>query len=176
MSEEATPQPTPDTWRDKGVELFKVWVLPLLALALVMVGVQSWRAPDLPDVAPAFTLRDTDGAKVSLADFRGQTVVLNFWATWCGPCRTEIPQFSWYARRYPQVPVLGIAADGSPGQLKAAGKHLGIDYTILLGDRRTLAAYKVSAYPTTVVVGPDGKVRSAYVGMMFAPQLLWATR
>lgn len=135
----------------------------------------SWlRAPDLPEQAPAFTLLDLDGTPVSLEAFAGQTVVLNFWATWCGPCRLEAPWFASFADAHPDVAVLGIAVDGTPPQLRAAGKRLGITYPILVADRATLAAYQPSAYPTTVVVGPDGLVDTVHVGLMTRPQLAWA--
>ncbi len=152
------------------------WLLPLLLIPVVF-QLSGWlRAPSLPDQAPEFNLAGLDGNEVALADFRGQTVVLNFWATWCGPCRFEIPSFSRFARNNPDIPVLGIAADGSPGQLKAAKKSMGIDYPVLIGDRATLNAYGVSVFPTTVVVGPDGEVVSAHAGLMWGPQLWWATR
>lgn len=134
------------------------------------------RAPDLPSEAPPFSLPDLDGSLVGLEDFAGQTVVLNFWATWCGPCRLEIPSFSKFATQNPNIPVLGIAIDGEVEQLRAARDNLGISYPILRADVKTLEAYGVSGVPTTVVVRGDGKVRGAHVGPLFRPQLWWMTR
>lgn len=148
-----------------------------LLLVVLLQTAQGWlRAPDLPERAPAFTLPDLEGGTVRLSDFEGRTVVLNFWATWCGPCRVEIPSFSRFADRHDDTVVLGIAVDGEPEALRRAQDDLGITYPVLRADRQTLAAYDVSSLPTTVVVRGDGTVRSSYAGMLFGPQLWWMTR
>jgi len=152
------------------------WSVTLALIALAWVGIGILRAPDLPDQAPGFTLPDLDGQQVSLADFSGQTVVLNFWATWCGPCRFEIPAFSEFADENPDIPVLGIAVDGTTPELRRASKELGITYPVLIADASTKASYGVETLPTTVVVGEDGAVRYAHAGLMLQPQLIWATR
>jgi thiol-disulfide isomerase/thioredoxin len=146
-----------------------------VALVVLWVGVGWLRAPSLPATAPDFALADLDGARVSLADLRGKTVVLNFWATWCGPCRMEVPGLTAFAHAHPDIPVLGIAVDGTPAKLRAAAKELGIDYPVLLADAATRKAYGVSTLPTTVVVGPDGAVRAAHAGIMLAPHLALLT-
>ena len=152
------------------------WGLTLLAIGAVWLGVGWLRAPDLPDQAPDFTLAALDGSTVTLSDLRGQTVVLNFWATWCGPCRVEIPAFSAFAQDHPEVPVLGIAVDGTPAELRQAAAKLGIDYPVLVADGAVQAAYQVETLPTTVVINPDGSVRTAHAGIMPGPQLRWAAR
>jgi len=140
------------------------------------VQVLGWlRAPDLPHTAPAFALRDLDGRVVSLEEHAGRTVVLNFWATWCGPCRVEIPSFSAYARAHPEVVVLGIAADGPASKLRAFARQHDMAYPVLQGDARVLADYGVTSFPTTVVVRPDGTVKHAHVGPLLRPQLAWLT-
>lgn len=133
------------------------------------------RAPDLPEAAPDFELQDLDGNPVRLSDFEGQTVVLNFWATWCGPCRAEAPSFSAFAEAHPDVPVLGLVADGPPNKVRAVADDLGIRYRVISADPETLRAYGVSIFPTTVVVNPDGSVRWAHAGLMFRPHLAWTT-
>ncbi len=144
----------------------------LLLLGLVlMVVVGQLRAPDLPDQAPDFELLDLDGKTVRLSDLRGAPVVLNFWATWCGPCRVEIPAFSSYADAHPDIVVLGIATDGAAPELRAAARKLDIRYPVLVGDDRTVAAYGVDTLPTTVVVDAEGNISSAHAGLMLQPQL-----
>lgn len=134
------------------------------------------RAPSLPEQAPAFALPNLEGSTVSLSDFAGRTVVLNFWATWCGPCRVEIPSFTRFAEENPEIPVLGVAVDGSIEELRHARDTLGMGYPVLVADQATLEAYGVKTLPTTVVVRGDGSVRSAHSGMLFRPQLWWMTR
>ena len=93
------------------LHFFKDWGIALLLTGLGFFLLSYMRTPNLPDQAPDWTLKNLDGEVVSLSDFRGQTVVLNFWATWCGPCKTEIPTFSKFSKDNPDIPVLGIHAD-----------------------------------------------------------------
>ena len=149
-----------------------------IALALTALGfwlLSVWRAPDLPDIAPDFTLKNLQGEDVQLQDYRGKTVVLNFWAHWCGPCRSEIPAFRNFAQENPDIPVLGISVDGRMKDVQKYAKQLGIDYTVLVGDSKIQNLYNISSLPTTVIVDPEGKVKKAHVGMMFETQLEWAT-
>ena len=167
------------TRKDRFLGMMKDWGIALALTAigfLLLTTYSKMQAPDLPDMAPAWELENLQGEVVSLEDFRGKTVVLNFWATWCGPCRTEIPTFSSFAKENPDIPVLGIAVDGSRKSLKRAAKNLGIEYPVLIADSKVKNAYKVSSLPTTVVVDPRGYVRDVHVGMMLGPQLNWATR
>lgn len=152
------------------------WGGTLLLIALAWVGIGMLRAPDLPEQAPGFTLPDLQGQAVSLSDFEGQTVVLNFWATWCGPCRIEIPAFSSFADDNPDIPVLGIAVDGTTAELRRARSELGITYPVLIADAATKDSYGVTTLPTTVIVGEEGGVEYAHAGLMLGPQLVWATR
>jgi cytochrome c biogenesis protein CcmG/thiol:disulfide interchange protein DsbE len=144
-----------------------------LAVGLVVVG---WlRAPDLPDEAPPFVLRDLDGAEVSLASLRGRPVVLNFWATWCGPCRLEIPSIAAFADAHPDVVVVGIAADGPVGKLAAESQRLGVTYPVLQNDGQVFSDYGVTTFPTTVFVNADGTVRWVHTGLVTRAQLAWTT-
>ncbi|MEM9554985.1 MAG: redoxin domain-containing protein [Acidobacteriota bacterium] len=177
MSEPPTP-PTKDS--PSRLRTVRRWLLEamlivgLAAIALTLVG--RLRAPTLPEVAPGFELTALDGSSVRLDDLRGRTVVLNFWAEWCPPCRTEIPSFSRFARNNPEIAVLGLAVDGTLEELRVSRRELGIDYPVLRADDATVAAYGVSSLPTTVIVDPEGRIRTAHAGMLFRPQLWWLTR
>ncbi len=163
------------TW---GVRL-RSWAwqaFTLVAGLMVLLPLVGWlRAPSLPDQAPAFALQTLGGETVSLDAFRGQTVVLNFWATWCGPCRAEIPAFNRFATDHPDVPVLGIVQDGPASKVRHfAGQH-GMTYEVLMGDPQVFQDYQVSMYPTTVIVGPDGGIEHAHAGIMYGAYLRWLT-
>ena len=151
------------------------WGLSIGIAVLVYLAIGWFRAPSLPDEAPDFTLKNLEGQEVSLSDYRGQWVVLNFWATWCGPCRTEIPAFSTFADENPDVVVLGVATDGDASTLKPAAEELGITYPVLVDSQGISASlYKVNTIPTTVVVGPEGTVETVHVGIMMGWQLALA--
>ncbi|MEO0602792.1 MAG: TlpA disulfide reductase family protein, partial [Myxococcota bacterium] len=167
--------PPPRTWRERVRNTLRDVAL-LGAVALFGMPVVAWlRGPELPEVAPGFTLRDVEGQAVSLADYQGQTVVLNFWATWCGPCRLEAPVFAQFAEAHPDVPVLGLAVDGPVAKVQRVADELGMDYRVVMADPDVVRAYDVDMYPTTVVVGPDGDVQWSHAGIMFRPHLAWAT-
>jgi len=125
-------------------------------------------------VAPDFTLLDINNNKVSLSDFRGKVVVLNFWATWCPPCKAEIPDFIEVFSIYKDkdVQFLGISDDNVSSIKKFAGDY-GINYTILLDGSidSVMPDWGISSLPTTVVINGDGKITFAIVGMVSADKL-----
>lgn len=116
---------------------------------------------------PPFELADLEGNEVSLSDFEGSVVVLDLWATWCPPCRLEIPFLvSMYEELKDQgLVVVGVGLDqGGAPVLKPFAEENGITYPILVGDRSIQAAYGVTAIPTTFMIGRDGRVAGKHVG------------
>jgi thiol-disulfide isomerase/thioredoxin len=125
--------------------------------------------PMLGKVAPAFTLVDLTGKKVSLADFKGHPIVLNFWATFCGPCKLEMPWFQQLVGKYQAqgLVVLGLDQDEGMGtaEVAAAAKRVGVTYSILMPDHNLAKDYQLSDYlPETFYVGKNGKVVDQTIG------------
>ncbi len=139
-----------------------------LAIALLALFAYDYllpRTPDLPEQAPAFSLVSTDGETISLDALRGKVVVLNFWASWCPPCVSELPVLSEFARTHPDLAVIGISMDNvTPEKLRVTAQRLGISYPVVQADARTQSLYGVTTLPTTVVVGPSGEVWQVRVG------------
>ena len=120
--------------------------------------------------APAFSLVTLEGRKVSLADYKGKAVLVNFWATWCAPCKLEMPWFEGFRKQYgPQgFEILGIDADPDVGKdviAKTAAKT-GVTYPILIGDDTAANAYGGIDYlPTSFYVDRSGVVREVTAGL-----------
>jgi peroxiredoxin len=157
------------------------WVLPVVLLFVGLAGLQLLRAPDVKTdpggEAPGFTLLNTDGVPVSLADFRGQDVIVNFWGTWCGPCKAELPGLNRFAKKNPEVVVLGLALDsGDPKTLKRAKKKLGIQFEVLDSTSKVKQAYGISSVPTTFHVDAAGILQASHVGIITPLRLKAWTR
>lgn len=121
--------------------------------------------------APQFTLRNMEGRKVSLEDYKGKAVLINFWATWCAPCKLEMPWFVELHKQYaPEgFEILGVSED-EPRDRPEIGKFaqkIGINYPILLGDDAASKAYGgVEFLPTSYYVGRNGKVIEETAGLV----------
>ncbi len=115
--------------------------------------------------AADFTLATPDGRRVSLREFRGKPVLVNFWATYCVPCRVEMPAIERVANQHPKLGVLLIDERDDPGAARRFVADLNIRSTVLLDmDGETGDRYGVSGLPTTVFVRTDGSVEGRYVG------------
>ena len=119
--------------------------------------------------APDFALKDVNGQTVRLSDYRGKVVLLDFWATWCGPCQIEIPWFVDLERRNKDkgFAVLGVSMDDDGWEsVKPFLSHLGVNYRVVIGDGETAQLYGgVDALPTTFLIDRDGKIAAVHVGL-----------
>jgi thiol-disulfide isomerase/thioredoxin len=121
------------------------------------------------NVAPDFVLQTLDGKNLKLSDFRGRAVLLNFWATYCGPCKIEMPWFVELQKEYgPQgFQIVGVANDdASTEDIAKFAKEMGINYPILIGKDSVSDRYNVSVLPTTFFLDRDGKLIAREFGLV----------
>jgi peroxiredoxin len=121
--------------------------------------------------APAFILKTEDGRKVSLADYKGKAVLVNFWATWCVPCKLEMPWFVDLHKQYASqgFEILGVNEDDvkDRSQIGKFSRKIGVNYPILLGNDTAAKAYGgIDVLPTSFYVGRDGKVVEEAAGLI----------
>jgi cytochrome c biogenesis protein CcmG/thiol:disulfide interchange protein DsbE len=162
----------------------------LLVLALAGLGAEvacgrSKEAREAPPAAtgarraaPEFRLQDLDGTEVQLADFRGKVVMVNFWATWCGPCRAEIPDFIELQRELgPRgLQIVGVSLDDKGAAVvRPFAAQQRINYVMLVNGHSAAGAYGgVSGIPTTFLVDRDGRIVTSRVGL--ASKQFWKDR
>ena len=119
--------------------------------------------------APGFSLKDLNGRIHRLKDLKGEVVVLNFFATWCGPCRQEIPELVrlYKGLRGKGVKIIGVSLDPEPGAVLGPFiSHYGITYPVLLGTREVVVDYGgITGIPTTFVIDRNGTISDYFVGM-----------
>ena len=119
--------------------------------------------------APDFTLRTLDGPNLRLQEQRGRVVLVNFWATWCGPCRKEIPHLNKLAEKYRAsgFVLLGINVDDDVHNAADVAAKLGIKFPVLLDtDKKVSHLYDLSTMPSTVVIDRNGRVRYLHRGYL----------
>ncbi|MGO9649912.1 Alkyl hydroperoxide reductase [Candidatus Sulfotelmatobacter sp. SbA7] len=121
------------------------------------------------DTAPDFTLQSLDGKTIRLSDWRGQAVLLNFWATWCAPCKIEMPWFVELQKQYgPQgFQIVGVAMDdASPKDIADFAKEMGVNYPVLLGKESVGDAYGgVQFLPENFYIDRNGKLVARAFGL-----------
>ncbi len=124
--------------------------------------------------APAFTLADDRGTVVSLQQYRGRIIVMNLWASWCPPCRAEMPDLQRLSQQYASagLVVVGVNEGESPSRARAFAQSLGIRFPIWIDDQQRYGRlYAALGMPTTVVIGRDGNVVKGFDGALTLSQM-----
>ncbi len=145
--------------------------LAFLSLLVFLLAVSCTRGEKTPAgtgaMAPNFTLQDLDGKKVSLRDLKGKVVLLEFWATWCAPCRVSIPAIEKIYTTYQGkgLAILGVSLDGGDwDSVKMFGKEFGMSYPILRGDEDVSQKYMVRTIPMFILIDRKGNISHRFLG------------
>ena len=163
--------------------------LPRIILAVILALVLAWGlvtagcsspapAPEIGKLAPDFELSNLDGQVVSLSDFRGKPIFLNFWATWCGPCRFEMP---FIQKMYEELSseglvILAVNLQENPARVKKFVENLGFTFPVLLATNSEVPlAYNIRAIPATFFVDKNGIIQDIKMGA-FANEVEIASR
>jgi peroxiredoxin len=143
----------------------------LIAIGLICLEMASVLAQETSVArtqAPDWKLVDLNGKIVRFSDFRGRVLILDFWATWCAPCRVEIPHFVELQKHYGDrgLTVIGISLDEQePEVVKNFVKQLGVNYPIVIGSEKVAEAYGgINGLPTTFVIDRQGRIASEHIG------------
>ena len=151
-------------------------ILAILAVAGLYLINRYWIAPatthsatmsgDHP-MAPEFSLTDLNGRNLELASYRGKVVLLDFWATWCGPCRIEIPGFVDLQDRYREqgLAVIGISLDDGPEPVRDFYREYRMNYPVAMGNGKVSELFGgILGLPTTFLIGRDGRIYAKHMG------------
>ena len=133
------------------------------AIFIGSLATLSWAS----DAAPDFTLKSTQGDNLRLSEHRGEVVLLNFWASWCGPCRQEMPHLAALQERYSKLGfnIVDVNVDKDSALANKLLKDIPVSFPVLLDNTGSVSAsYNVSAMPTTVIIDRDGNMRYLHKG------------
>jgi len=151
----------------------------LLLTSAVLLYLSNRPAVGFPRIGSRManiSLRDLDGNQVQLRDYAGRTVLINAWATWCPPCRAEMPMLvkEYEARKGGGFTILAINAGETKAEAAAFADEYGMEFPVLLDtDSALLDSLLIDSLPTSVLVGPDGVVKAIHIGVM-SPELFAA--
>lgn len=139
-----------------------IYVVAVLLVGLVIYAFQPPKRLGEGAVAPNVTLHLLNGETKTLQDYKGQVVVLDFWATWCAPCRFTIPKMIQFANRHrnQNIEVIGVAVDvTSPAEIEAFVKEMGVNYPIALDtEAEAKGAFQITSLPTLFVIDKEGNI------------------
>ena len=131
------------------------------------VGCKKEAPKEKRPLAPNFTLPSVDGKTITLSKLRGKVVLLDFWATWCAPCRTAIPHLNdlYKAYRTRGLEIIGVSLDtGSQERVKRFAVSMSIQYPIIMADDNVLKDYGIAPIPTTFLIDRNGHISNKWVG------------
>lgn len=140
--------------------IFALLACVFTAASLASSGLEGQQAPD-------FALKSSSGANLRLSEYRGDVVMINFWATWCGPCRQEMPLLDELYARYQRVGfnLLGVNIDDDSRRAMKMIDELGVSFPVLFDSRKEVSKlYEVEAMPVTVLVDREGRIRHVHHG------------
>jgi peroxiredoxin len=139
-----------------------------IAFATLLAAPVSQAAmPSTGSVAPEFTLKSNSGKNLKLSEYRGQVVMINFWASWCAPCRQEMPLLNRIYQQYHKTGfvLFGVNIDDNPETARALAQQLGVSFPVLFdADKQVSKRYDVDAMPSTLLIDRNGKVRYIHRG------------
>ena len=146
----------------------------LLSLLTTKVGDAPLLAPVEKSPAPDFQLEALDGSSIKLSDLRGHPVLINFWATWCGPCQLEMPLIEQYYQKYqPDLIVLAVDNDEPKPDVQAFATNHNLTFPVLLDPGAKVEdLYRVGAFPTSFFVDKSGTILYQYIGSLNEGQLV----
>jgi|SRR5208282_2801333 thiol-disulfide isomerase/thioredoxin len=169
------PQPVPPLAERRGRNPLVLVVLAVVISGMLYFGFHQarrtagGRSLASAKTAPDFTLESLDGKNVKLSDLRGKAVLLNFWATWCGPCKIEMPWFVELQNEYGAqgLQIVGVAMDDSgKDEIAKFAKEMGVNYPVLLGKEAVGDEYGgVPALPESFFISRDGKIVDKIIGL-----------
>ena len=139
----------------------------ILSISMVIGGISFTHASELSGKAPNFTLKSLGGKNLKLSEFRGQVVMLNFWASWCAPCRQEMPLLEDLYKKYKSLgfTLLGVNVEQDSSKAATLLRSIKVSFPILFDNKNTVSKlFHVAAMPTTVIVDRDGHLRYLHQG------------
>jgi cytochrome c biogenesis protein CcmG/thiol:disulfide interchange protein DsbE len=150
-----------------GIRILKLQRSPLLclAIALLLGGCDRGSHPsEYGQPAPDFSLADNVNS-IRLANYRGKVVLLNFWASWCGPCIQELPSLQQFHREHPEYPILAVSVDEDEDAYRRFLVNRHVDFITVWDPKETASTkYKTTGWPETFVIDRQGRVRRRFIG------------